>query len=59
MIKVPYNADIEREIDSIAKGVYAACQAAANGTSLIGYILLLDEDGNPVNVKDTQYASML
>lgn len=48
MIKVPYNAEHEREIDLIAKGVYAACQAAANSTPLIGYIMLLDENGNPV-----------
>lgn len=59
MIKVPYDGATKREIDLIAKGVYEACQAAANGTPLIGYIILLDEDGNPVNVKDTPYASML
>lgn len=58
MIKVPYNADIKREIDLIAKGVYEACQAAVNGTPLIGYILLMDEDGNPVKIEDTPYASM-
>lgn len=52
MIKVPFNADIKREIDLIAKGVYEACQAAANGTPLIGFLFLMDEDGNPIKRED-------
>lgn len=52
MTNIPYNADIEREVDMIVKGVYAACQAAANGTPLIGYLVLMDEDGNPIKRED-------
>lgn len=59
MLSIPYDADIEREVDLIVKGVYAACQALANGTPLIGYLILMDEDGNPIKREDTPYASMM
>ena len=48
----------QEEVDGIAKSVYAACEAVFEGKPLLGYLIFMDENGNPVNVKDTPYALM-
>jgi hypothetical protein len=58
MLAVPYNADIEREVDANIKGIYAACQAAVNGTPLLGYFILMDENGNPITKDHPEYAKL-